>query len=82
MAERTIIKNISKSTRTWVILKNGDDTYYITSNKDRSLYTLYKLLYNNRNEVRGYEKIASGVNPFDLEEKYVWEKKKEKKKKK
>lgn len=75
MSKDNIVKKIAKTTRIWVTIKNGDDEYKITSNADRSVYTLFKKV------PLGYEKLGTSKNPFELEEKYIWKDKPKAKKK-
>ena len=60
------VKTISKATRIWVEVYKGDEKFLVTSNKDRSVYSIYKV------RDFGYDKLGSGKNPFELEEKYIW----------
>ena len=60
---------INKKLRIWTTIKTAKDEYVVTSNYERSVYTLYKKKGEN-----DYEKIGTDSNPFDLEEKYVWKK--------
>lgn len=61
-----IIKDIPKTNKRWVSIKTDGEEYIITSNSERTKYILYKVVED------GYENIASGNNPLDLEEKYIW----------
>lgn len=61
-----IIKKLPQNQTAWLVIHNENDMYYITSSKSRDRYFLYKKLDS------GFEKIATGTDPLDLEEKYVW----------
>lgn len=69
-----MIKKLPTGSRAWVKIKHDDKEYLIASNPDRSRYTLYLVLDG------GYERIASGANPFDLEENNIWHTNKKKRK--
>ena len=64
------IKKIGKNTRIWVTIFNNDDEFKITSNADRSKYTVLKKCKTNP----WYEVLGTGSDPFALEEKYIWKK--------
>lgn len=58
-----ITNGISKTEKIWVTYQTDDgDTYYITSNRDRSMYFLYK-----RDEDK-VVKLGKSKNPKSLEE--------------
>lgn len=71
-------KKIAKTTKIWTDIFDGKDHYLVTSNDVRSQYTLFKVIKEG-DVICGYEKLGSGANPFDLEDKYIWKARKKKK---
>ena len=73
-----MIKKITKANIIWTRINDGKNDYVVTSNEMRSSYTIYKVIKEG-DTICGYEKLGSGANPFDLEDKLIWKAVKKKK---
>lgn len=64
------LKKIPSGSKKWMTIRIDGDTYTLISDLNRIKYTLLKELED------GYEKIGVSDNPSELENKYIWKKKK------
>ena len=73
-----MIKKLSKANKIWTRVFDGKHEYVIVSNEMRTQYTIYRV-EKEGDVICGYEKLGSGNNPFDLEDKLIWKVGKKKK---
>ncbi len=57
-----MIKSLPKGEIIWVLQKQGKNSFYITSDKMRTKYSLYLICEG------GYELLKSSVNPLNFDD--------------